>query len=668
MGDQLEKIEELRELLTAWQHEYYVLGKPSVTDLEYDTAFNELLSLESMYPGLQTPDSPTARVGSDLSSDLPEVEHSVPVLSLDKRYTAESVIAWVAKLEKDASQEGNSAIQVVAEEKLDGVSIVLYYEEGVLVRGVTRGNGYRGNDVTENIKTIGAVPLRLPKPITLAVRGEIYIPISKFTTIKERVDYANPRNLAAGSIRRKQSSLVADMPLSIFVYEGFSEELPTHHEGILEELVVLGFRVNRWQSFSSQDDPQKIISYLENLTEERPSLDYEIDGVVFKVSDLTLRERLGYTGHHPKWAMAWKFEAPEAETVVTGIDIQIGRSGRVTPVARVTPVEVGGATVSNITLHNRDYIEMLGLSLDDRVAISRRGDVIPAVERVVEPSGNSLWHMPTHCPSCGSILEDRGAHTFCPNYHCPDQVYGRILFFVGRNQMDIDGLGSQTIRTLIDSGFIKDIPDIYRVQWDKVAELPGFGEKKVAHIKQGLEQSKERPYRQVLTSLGLPDVGAKLVELLIENGYLQVEQLFELVMPEDVEKLCTIKGIGEKSATHLIMELQRPETRTCITELQELGLQFTEEVEEIEETEIPAIFANQSWCITGSFEHFKPRSLAAEEVKKRGGSIVSGVSGKTTHLLAGVGAGSKLQKAESLGTTVVEEFEFLKMLAEPEDE
>ncbi len=656
MGVPEQRIQELRELLLRWQHAYYVLGKPEVSDSEYDTLFNELLTLETRYPDLQSPSSPTLRVGSDLTTDLPEVEHTIPVLSLDKRYSSEAVVAWIEKLEKDLGEP----VEVVAEEKLDGVSIVLYYEKGVLQRGVTRGNGYRGNDITNNIKTIGSIPLVLSKPITVAVRGEIYIPISEFSSLEGDVEYANPRNLAAGTIRRKQSSSVAKMPLRIFVYEGFSTDLPGDHEAILQELITLGFPVNRWKTFSSHKDLSEVDPYLSDLAKERSSLDYEVDGVVFKVASVSVREKLGYTGHHPRWAMAWKFEAPEAETTVESIDIQVGRSGRVTPVARVAPTQVGGTTVSNITLHNQDYIDMLDVSIGDHVAISRRGDVIPAVERVIESSGNPLWHLPKDCPQCGTALEQRGAHTFCPNYHCPAQVYGRIIFFVGRDQMDIDGLGSQTIRTLIDEGFITDLPDLYTVDWERFAELPGFGEKKVTHIKKSLEESKEKPFDKVLASLGLPDIGTKMVELLVDNGYTSIDTLFALTY-DDLERLTAIKGLGEKSAMSLIDELSRNENRAIIESLRSIGLQFAL-TESTDTPTLPQIFADQSWCITGSFEQYNPRSLAGVEIKKRGGKVVSSVSGKTTHLLAGVGAGSKLSKAESLGVVVISEEQFIELL------
>ncbi len=672
------RVEELRKELHRWQHQYYVLGTPEVEDLVYDTRFNELLNLEAQFPELRSGDSPTMRVGSDLVSELPEVEHTLPVLSLDKRYTSEAVVGWVEKIQPAKSSqtnqqpqsetESNQPIGIIAEEKLDGISIVLYYEEGILQRAVTRGNGYRGNDVTENVKTIGSVPLTLPKPITLAVRGEIYIPIAQFEAMKsleEYSHYANPRNLAAGTIRRKQSSSVAKVPLQIFVYEGFSPELPGDHEEILLELQALGFRVNRWKRFSTPAEFLQIPQYLEQLTKERSSLEYEVDGVVFKVADLGLREKLGYTGHHPRWAVAWKFESPEAETRVEGIDVQVGRSGRVTPVARVVPVEVGGARVSNITLHNSDYIDTLELAIGDVVTISRRGDVIPAVERVIDSSGNPVWHMPKECPICNTPLEDRGAHTFCPNYHCPEQVYGRILFFVGRNQMDIDGLGGQTLRTLIDYGFIQDIADLYSVDWAKVSELPGFGTKKVTHIQDSLERSKERSFAQVLTSLGIPEIGSKMVELLIEGGYRSIDSLLALEIPEGVERLTSIPGVGELSATKLIKELHTSETLATIEALRGVGLSFALSKDELAPaTGESQLFANQSWCITGSFQHYNPRSLAGVEIKKRGGKVVTGVSGKTTHLLAGEGAGQKLTKAQSLGVRVVLEDEFLQLIRE----
>ena len=678
------EIERLSDLLRRYEHEYHVLNSPSVSDREYDGLFDRLVALEGEFPDLVKSDSPTRRVGSDLSSELPEVEHTIPVLSLDKAYSFEDVLSWARKT--SASVERDLAF--IVEEKIDGASIVLYYEEGLLARAVTRGNGVRGNDITANVRTIRTIPLRLSQPVTVAVRGEIYLPLDRFQEINEslEVPYANPRNLASGSLRRVKSADVAKIPLNVFAYEGFfaegSDRAPRSHVEVLTELERLGFRVSKQLGlFASGPKPERLAeavrsehpswtvgeldamaAYLQRRSEERRSLPYEIDGLVVKVDELAARELLGYTGHHPRWAIAYKFEAPEGVSVVQGIDVQVGRTGRITPVARVKPVQIGGSTISNVTLHNQDYVDMLELAVGDTVAVSRRGDVIPAVERVIEKNEqNTTWKMPAACPDCGTALVLLGAHHFCPNRECPSQVRGRLLFFTARGQMDIDNLGPETIDVLIEKGMLREPADIYFCDYDMLAELPGFGEKKIALIKAGVAKSKGQPYRVVLQSLGIPELGQKVAELLVEAGYRSVDELYALVDRTDTAALTAIHGIGEKTAATVVSELSRPEVRRQIERLREAGLNFVEEAGE----SLPAeeqIFAGQSWCVTGSFERWKPREQAMEEVKRRGGSVVSSVSAKTTHLLAGPGGGSKLEKARALGVKIVSEEEFNALL------
>lgn len=510
---------ELSRLLREYQRAYYVESRPLVSDSEFDALFDELLAIEQAYPDLALPDSPTRRVGSDLTQELPEAAHSIPVLSLDKSYTGEELTAWIAKTARNAGEE----LAFVCEQKIDGASMVLYYEEGALARAVTRGNGLVGNDVTGNVKTIGAVPLRLARPVTVAVRGEVFLAQSIFDSINEKLEepYANPRNFASGTLRRVKSREVAEVPLSIYVYEGFFEKQPgTHHE-ILEQLEDLGFRLNPRVGFFS-DGPalssvksrhptwhtgalKDIPDFLEAEREGRDRLDYEIDGIVVKVDEVSVRERLGYTGHHPRWAIAFKFESPEGATTVKAIEVQVGRTGRITPVARVEPVKISGATIANVTLHNQEYIDMLELAVGDRVAVSRRGDVIPAVERVLEKNetGAATWKLPGSCPTCGTRLLKQGAHHFCPNSACPDQVRGRLNFFVGRGQMDIEGLGPETVDVLIRNGLARDVDDLYFFDPDKLLDLPGFGEKKVAQIREGIEKSKGQPFHVVFASLGI---------------------------------------------------------------------------------------------------------------------------------------------------------------------
>ncbi|HUI70649.1 MAG TPA: NAD-dependent DNA ligase LigA, partial [Spirochaetia bacterium] len=399
---------------------------------------------------------------------------------------------------------------------------------------------------------------------------------------------------------------------------------------------------------------------------QRESLDYEIDGVVAKVNEIPAREALGYTGHHPRWAIAFKFESPEGVTTVKAIEAQVGRTGRITPVARVEPVRIGGATISNVTLHNQEYIDMLELAIGDKVAVSRRGDVIPAVERVLEKneSGASTWKLPATCPTCSSPLVKQGAHHFCVNASCPDQVRGRLNFFVARGQMDIEGLGPETIDVLLKNDLVHDIDDIYSFDPGRLIELPGFGEKKVAAIRDGIEKSKKLPFHIVFPSLGIPEIGQKVTELLIEAGYRDIDSLLAVADAGDPGPLLEIHGIGERTAEVLLSELRRPEVRRRIERLRSAGLAFVEK-----RTKAPSdtaqTFTGQTWCVTGSFQRFKPREAAMEEVKKRGGRVTDGVTSKTTHLLAGESPGSKLEKARGLGVAIVSEDEFLQLLKKP---
>ncbi len=667
------ELEELREQLLRYQREYYVDNTPSVSDSEYDRLFDRLLVLESEFPDLVTADSPSHRVGSDLSRDFPEVEHTVPVLSLDKVYTAEELRAW---MEKTSDRLDGSPF--VMEEKLDGISLVMYYRDGVLERAVTRGNGRVGNDVTANARTIRDLPLRLPESTTVAVRGEVYLERSAFDKINRSAEtaYANPRNFAGGTLRRTKSSEVAKVPLRILVYEGYFDPPYESHMDALAKLNDLGFDVNDRiaciNAGERQPDVQRRLEhalfgdldtvdrYIKRETEERRLIDYEIDGLVVKVDDIAGRVELGYTGHHPRWAVAYKFEPPEGISDVHSIDVQVGRTGRITPVARITPTQIGGTTVSNVTLHNQDYIMTLELNLGDLVAISRRGDVIPAVERVLEKRSTGFWEMPGTCPSCGHDLSKLGAHHFCVNYDCPARRSGRLYFFAGSGGMDIDYLGSETVDTLLEAGLLSGIPDIYRLDFEAVVELPGFGQKKVELLKGGIEKSKDQPYSVVLPSLGITDVGPKVTELLIDAGFRDIDSLFAVADQDNVARLTEIDGIGEKTARSIIDRMADPKLRREISTLRELGLKFEAE------REAPALFGNQfegqTWCVTGSFERFNPRERAMEEIRKRGGKTVGSVSGKITHLLAGSGAGSKLQKAQSVGARVVSEEEFIELL------
>ncbi|HUX12378.1 MAG TPA: NAD-dependent DNA ligase LigA [Spirochaetia bacterium] len=669
---------DLRERIRILQREYFVEGRPSVTDREFDRLFDQLRALEREYPDLLTADSPTHRIGSDLSADFPEVAHTIPVLSLDKAYEVDTLRQWTERVVNNVGK----SLSFVLEEKLDGISIVLYYRNGLLDRAVTRGNGFIGNDVTANARTIRTVPLRLKRPLDIAVRGEIILPLSEFDRINRTMEtpYANPRNLAGGALRRIKSAEVASVPLQMFAYEGYYDTQPPTHHGTLVELVDLGFTVNGHIGFFSESHDfssvQSVFSsaifggfadipgFVAAETAERRNRPFEMDGLVAKVDELPVRDELGFTGHHPRWAIAYKFEAPEAATTVRSIDVQVGRTGRITPVARVEPVTVGGARISNVTLHNQDYIDGLELSVGDTVSVSRRGDVIPAIEQVIEKSESSapVWRMPERCPTCNAELIRDGAHHFCPNYACPDRRRGRLNFFVARGQMDIDNLGPETLDTLFSEGLVSDITDIYRFDYDRLEGHPGFGEKKIALLKEGVERSRSRPFRTVLQSLGIPELGPKAIELLLDAGFRSIDQLFEVADKRDVESLTAIRGLGEKTAGTILSGLSDPELHAQISALRKAGLNFAESEEEGAKSEAAQIFDGQVWCVTGSFAHFKPRSMAMEEVKRHGGRTVADVSGATTHLLAGTGAGAKLGRAQELGVIVVDEAQFLKLI------
>jgi DNA ligase (NAD+) len=671
---------EIRELsfkLKQYQEKYYVDSRPIVSDREYDLLFDRLFALEKEFPDLIEPDSPTHRVGSDLTQEFPEAEHTIPVLSLDKAYNLSEVKEWIEKCNLASS----SPLSFVCEEKIDGASIVLYYKSGILYRALTRGNGIVGNDITSNVRTIPTVPLNLKQAIDIVVRGEIFLPKALFQEINASMEipYANPRNLASGTLRRIKSAEVAKIPLDIFVYEGHFTEVKTSHTTIIEQLMELGFKVNNKFGVFGDSIPhlelktrhpdwtlgkiEELPEFLSRETTERNYRPYEIDGLVIKVDDLAVREELGYTGHHPRWAIAFKFEAPQGVTRVKSIDVQVGRTGRITPVARIEPVKVSGSTISNVTLHNQEYIDILELAIEDTVAVSKRGDVIPALEKVIEKneSGFTTWKMPASCPSCGQLLEKKGAHHFCFNPLCRDRQVGQIKFFTGRGQMDIENLGYETIDFLFDRGLVKNIEDIYTFDPNELLEYPGFAKKKVELLRQGIEKSKSQPFHIVLQALGIPEVGKKAVELLLEAGFTSIDSLIKTAKVGDPAPFLAIHGIGDKVAETLLKEFSNDKLIRQIESLRRLGLQFTEQ-RQTPAQDRERTFQGQKWCITGSFAYFKPRDKALEEIKKRGGAVIDNVSAKTTHLLVGSTPGSKYQKALSLGITILNEEEFLRLL------
>lgn len=677
-----EEIIALRQQIALAQRAYYVDSNPIMSDVEFDVLFDKLSKLESEHPEFYDANSPTAKIGSDIDNELPEREHSVPVLSLDKCYSAEDMLGWI----KRTQDKFPSQIELSIEPKIDGSGVVLYYDNGELQYALTRGNGYIGNDITANVKTIRNIPLKINYTGKVAVRGEIYITTKDFEEYNKNYGdnrYANPRNLASGCSRRLKSSEVAECPLRIFVYECFPEnQIFSSH---LENMIFMkenGLPVNSYFGFftsqnineelrdkinrafpdSTIGNLQNAVEYLLKFSQIRKTLDYDIDGLVIKVNDIALREKLGMTEHHPRWAIAYKFDAPTAQTILKGVTFQVGRGGRITPVALLQPVELAGSVISRATLHNEDYIQMLGINIGDTVNISKRGDVIPAVEEVVEKGENiEPLSFPEKCPSCASILVKDGAHHFCANSECPKKMLGRLQYFAGRSQMNIESLGDKTLEFLFENKMIIQISDIYTFDFWKLLGTEGYGEKKIRNIFQSVEESKKNPFSVVLASLGLKDIGGKAAEILVNNFH-SVDKIIEAAQKKNLQFFTDIDGFGETLAQSVIDSFNDEKLLEQIKILKNVGLKFAEDEKNEQETNL--FLSGTRWVVTGSFATFKPREKAAELIKKYGGEVLSSVSGKTTHLLCGEEAGSKLEKARSVGANIVDEQTFIKMIEE----
>jgi DNA ligase (NAD+) len=673
-----QRIENLSKELLRHQHLYYIKAEPEISDKEYDRLFDELVALEKKYPEYAFKNSPTKRVGSDLSNVFAEKKHEIPVLSLDKEYTLQGLTKWVKKIISNSERE----LSFVVEEKIDGASIVLYYKNGMLDSALTRGNGMFGNDVTENIRTIKKIPLITEEKSDFAVRGEIFINKSDFLKYNKSFEnkYSNPRNLAAGSLRNLKSSVVAKIPLNFLAYEGFfKNQFYNNHILILLKLKHMGFCINKNTAFFSSNIKnisvvanefpeiikgkiKDISDYIEGQIKSRNKLNYEIDGLVVKINEIDVRENLGHTSHHPRWEIAFKFDSPIAQTVLINIVIQVGRNGRVTPVAILEPVKIAGSVVSRATLHNQEYIEILELGPGDLVSISKRGDIIPAVEEVIEKSYENpvVYKFQENCPFCGSRLIKQGAHHFCKNRECQERKKRSLIYFASKDQMDIDTLGEKTIKFLFERGFVKIIPDIYKFNYDLLLKEEGFKERKVDNIKKSIEKSKSKPFKKVLAALGFDGLGTSVASELIKNGFNSIDEIIEIASKGKKEEFSKIGGFGIITAELLIEHFTDNQNLELIRELKKCGLDFKAKIES--ETLKIKLFENQTWAITGSFENFKPRSKAAKEIEQMGGMVNNTISSKTTHILIGSSPGSKLEKARSSNIKIVNEKEFLDML------
>ncbi|PJZ62884.1 NAD-dependent DNA ligase LigA [Leptospira adleri] len=651
------EIAKLMDEIRVHQHSYYVKNNATISDFEFDKLFRRLQDLEEQFPQLKDPASPTLIVGSDLDKDFEKFQHKLPVLSLINTYNDDELLDWVNKTDP----EGVYSV----EWKIDGASIVLYYENGILQNGVTRGSGGIGDDVTDNIRTIRNIPLRLPNSASVYLRGEVFMTYKDFEEFNELSSgkYANPRNLAAGSIKQKNSSDTAKRPLRIFTYDATfpneTKKLKTHQE-ILSQLEKLKFPLAPDTVYVTGS---KIAKTIKDFKNKKESIGFPTDGLVIKLNDISKRDALGYTSHSPRWARAYKFDAVMKESKIVDITYAVGRTGKITPRAEIEPVSLAGTTVTFATLHNQDYIDELGVGIGAIVRVAKRGEIIPAVEEVVTP-GKDVFKIPDCCPSCKTktIKKDGLVDLFCPNSDCPDRVKNGIIFFCQRKQMDIEGLGDKQIEFLYDHDYIRSIADLYDLKdkKEKLMEEEGFGEKSVSIILKGIEESKLKDFRFVLPSIGLPEIGHKVTELLIEHGVDSMDQILKISKDsKKIDSLLEIPGIGPSTVQAFGENFGDKKILKLIERLKKAGLKMKADPVKVADRQP---FAGQSWCVTGSFENFQPRDKAMDLIVYYGGRKVSAVSSKTTHLLAGPGAGSKLEKANELGITVFDESQFLDFL------
>jgi len=664
------RLQELREQLAYHAHRYYVLDDPIIADGEYDRMFRELLEIEEQFPELVTHDSPSLRVGGQPLDRFAEAEHAYPMLSLDNVFDTGELAGFEDKLHRYL--QSDEPLTYSTEPKLDGLAVELVYEKGVFVQGATRGDGLVGENITAQLQTVQAIPLHLmtgeqPVPDQLVVRGEVFLPRKGFAELnrlraeQEEPLFANPRNAAAGSLRQLDPKVTAARPLSFFVYAAADSSIVPCRN--LEELFAwlgrIGFRVNPLIRFChSLTEVQEQYEYLQQV---RHGLEYEIDGMVVKVSDFGLQQRLGNTTRAPRWAVAWKFPAIQATTVMTAVDFQVGRTGAVTPVAILEPVNVDGAVVRRASLHNRDEIERKGLRIGDTVLIQRAGDVIPEVVKpVVEKRSGSEQPIvfPDSCPVCGHPLDRPAGEviTRCVNPHCPAQRLQSLIYFAGKSGLDIEGLGRRNIEQLVEAGLVGDIPDIFRLHREDLAKLDGWGEKSADNALNSIAGTKHTSLSRLLGAIGIRYVGEVTAELLARHF-----KSLDGLLAASKEDLLEVEGIGEQAAASLIDYFSDSSTRAMLAQLLELGLII----------QPPDTGSNpldgEVFLFTGSLKGMS-RNEAKQLVKEMGGQVVSGISKRVTRLVAGENGGSKLKKAADMAIPILKEQEFMQLVGRVEDE
>ena len=669
-----ERIAELRSAIRHHDVLYYVEDSPEISDAAYDELFHELRELEEEHPDLVTPDSPTQRVAGEPLDELPTVEHAAPMLSLDSGADEERLRRFDERVRKALGEEAQ--VRYVLEPKLDGASVELVYEDGLLVRGSTRGDGRRGEGVTENLRTVPSVPLSLrnerrPVPPFAAVRGELVMPVEGFERLNERLleegrePYANPRNSAAGSLRQLDPQITASRPLDLYAYDllavdwGDAEPAATQSE-VLDALAAWGLKVDA-RVRRDVTGPEEVIEYHGELLATRDDLAYEIDGVVVKLDDLEARERMGATSHHPRWAFAYKFPPRKEITRVLAIVPSVGRTGVVTPVAMLRPVELSGVTVSRATLHNREEVARKDIREGDRVRIQRAGDVIPQVlERIEEDRERSEpFRMPEDCPSCGTELIERGPFTVCPNsFECPAQLAGRLVHFGSRSALDVEGLGEETAKLLVDRGLVSRLPDLFDLEPQQIEPLPGFAEKSARRLVDGIETASRVELHRFLYALGIPEVGATVARSLADHF-----RSFDAIREADEEVLQEVDGVGPRMAEQITAFFTEETNREVLDRLLDGRVELLEPEGEAGEGGGEPPLAGLTMVFTGSLEGFT-RSEAQDAARRLGAKVTGSVSGNTDYVVAGEGAGSKADRAEELGVPILDEAGFLELVEE----
>jgi len=670
MAEAKQKINKLRELLNYHNHRYYVLDSPEISDAEYDKLMRELKQLEDEHPELITPDSPTQRIGAAPVEAFGVVEHPQPLLSLANAFTDEELDAWYRRA---SNLLGGRKADLVCELKIDGLAVALTYVNGLLEVGATRGDGLRGENITQNLRTVKSIPLSVPKeaPRRFEVRGEVYLPKTGFKKLNEERAkeelplFANPRNAAAGSVRQRDPRITAQRPLDIFIYGlGWAEgkSVPDTHWEIMQYLKSLGFKLNPNNTLCRSINEAK--AFYAKWVKNQEALPYEADGVVVKINSIPYQVELGYVGREPRWAIAYKFPAVQGVTRLLEIRINVGRTGSLNPYAILEPVQVGGVTISHAALHNEEDIHRKDIRIGDWVVIQRAGEVIP---EIVEPivsrrtGKEKIFHMPKRCPVCNAeVIKPEGeAMHRCTNAACPAQALERIKHFVSRGAMDIEGVGERMSQALFEAGLIKNVGDLYGLKEKRgqLLNMEKLADKSVTNILNSIEKSKNRPLPRVIFALGIPNIGDETAELLAEH-YASLDDLARATP----EKLREIPSIGPKIADSIVAFFRQKQNKRITEKLRKAGVKL--EAEKAETRELP--LAGLEFVITGTLEAF-PRPEAEAKIKALGGKAGSDVTRKTTYLVVGEDPGSKLARAQALGTKTLTESEFLELLKKSEN-